>query len=379
MATIRDVARAAGVSIATVSRVYTGSSAVNEGTTRRVLDAAARLDYWPNAAARTLITSRTHALGVLLPDLYGEFFSEVIRGIDQAARVDGLQVLVSGSHADTDVLVSVARSLRGRVDGLIVMSPDEASVEAIGQLQRIFPMVLLNTPASCTLCDSISIANFEGAHAITRHLLQLGRRQIAVLLGPERNVDADERRQGYRAALREAGIVPEPFLEIPGDFTEDSGYAAAEALLRTSPRPTAVFATNDCMAIGLLGALSDRGVRVPDEMAVAGFDDIAVARYLSPPLTTVQVDAYELGRRAVALWQRTSDGGNGDRSNQVHEVLPAKLVIRASCGWRPANRMPGGGRPGGRGQAEARFRGEEAPGKVARGRGRSAGGPARSR
>lgn len=369
MTTIRDVARAAGVSIATVSRVYTGSSVVNEETTRRVLDAAARLEYWPNAAARTLITSRTHALGVLLPDLYGEFFSEVIRGIDQAARADGFQVLVSGSHADTDVLVSVGRSLRGRVDGLIVMSPDEASVPAIGQLLPLFPIVLLNSPAKCDLCDSISIANFEGAHAMTRHLLQLGHRRIALLLGPAPNVDAEERRQGYRAALHEAEITPEPSLEIPGDFTEDSGYAAAEALLRRSPRPTAVFATNDCMAIGLLGALHDRGVRVPEDVAVGGFDDIAVARYLSPPLTTVQVDAFELGRRAVSLWQRGRNGGNGDGVNQVHEVLPAKLVVRASCGWRPANQSSRGERAGAGGLAEARFRSEKVPGKAARGRG----------
>jgi LacI family transcriptional regulator len=342
---------------------------VNEETTRRVLAAAARLDYWPNAAARTLTTSRTHTLGVLLPDVYGEFFSEVIRGIDQAARTEGLQVLVSGSHAATDVLISVGRSLRGRVDGLIVMSPDEASVPAIEQLSRSFPLVLLNSPVSGNLCDSITIANFEGAHALVQHLLRLGHHRIAVLLGPEGNVDAEGRRQGYRAALREAGIELDPALEIPGNFSEDSGYAAADALLRLNPRPTAVFATNDCMAIGLLGALHDRGVQVPDALAVAGFDDIAVARYLSPPLTTVQVDAYELGRRAVALWRRGLHRGNGDRTDQVHEVLPAKLVVRASCGWRPVPRPSPGSRSGRRSIEEARFSGERVPGKAARGRG----------
>jgi LacI family transcriptional regulator len=336
LATIKDVALAAQVSTATVSRVYTGSSTVDEDTTRRVLDAAARLDYWPNAAARALTTSRTHALGVLLPDLYGEFFSEVIRGIDQAARASKLQVLLSGSHADTDALISAARSLRGRVDGLIVMAPHESTAAAIARLLRIFPMVLLNSPSHGAQCHSISIANHDGARTLVRHFLSLGHRRVAAVLGPPGNVDAEERRQGYCQALLEAKIDPDPSLEIAGDFTEASGYAAADPILRASPRPTAVFATNDSMAIGLLGGLRDRGLNVPGGMAVAGFDDIAVARYVSPPLTTVQVDSFALGRRAVALWEESARRSNGDGDAWVHEVIPATLVVRTSCGGRAA-------------------------------------------
>lgn len=338
MATIRDVARAAGVSIATVSRVYTGSSTVSEETGQRVLAAAARLDYWPNAAARSLTTSRTHTLGVLLPDLYGEFYSEVIRGIDEAAREARYQVLVSGSHADADTLVFVGRSLRGRVDGLIIMAPDDASSQAIAQLMRTYPLVLLNAPSSCDLCDTISIANFEGAHTLVRHLIGLGHTRIAALLGPEGNNDAEDRRRGFRSALHEAGLNGSEPLELRGDFTEASGYRAAETLLSLSPRPTAVFAMNDYMAIGLLGALNDRGVRVPHDLAVAGFDDIAVSRYLSPPLTTVHVDAHDLGRRAVAQWLAGTQTQR-DRT-KVHEVLPTRLVVRASCGWRPRVERP---------------------------------------
>ena len=345
MATIRDVARAAGVSIATVSRVYADNPAVSEESSRRVLAAGARLDYWPNAAARSLTTSRTGVLGVLLPDIHGEFFSEVIRGIDLAACAQRFQVIVSGSHAHADALVSMGRSLRGRVDGLIVMAPDKACTPAIGQLARSFPIVLLNCSASCDSCDSISIANFEGAHTLVRHLLALGHRRIAIILGPAGNVDAEDRRQGYRAALREAGLEPTPALEFAGDFSESSGYVAADALVRDASSVDAVFATNDCMAIGLLSALQDRGAHVPTDVALAGFDDIAVARYLNPPLTTVRVDAFQLGQRAVSLWLAHCQDRSVGRG-PVREVLPVRLVVRGSCGWRPsagagkADRLP---------------------------------------
>lgn len=335
MATIRDVARAAGVSIATVSRVYADSGTVSEESVRRVLAAGARLDYWPNSAARSLTMSRTGTLGVLLPDIHGEFFSEVIRGIDQAAGEQRFQVIVSGSHTHADALVSMGRSLRGRVDGLIVMAPDEACTPVISQLARTYPIVVLNSPAGCVSCDSISTANFEGAHLLVRHLLSLGHRRIAILRGPAGNVDAEDRRQGYRAALREAGLEPDLALEIAGDFSESSGYVAAEALLRHVAEVDAVFATNDCMAIGLLSALHDRGVRVPADVALAGFDDIAVARYLNPPLTTVRVDAFQLGQRAVALWLAHRHDRSAERG-PIREVLPVRLVVRGSCGWRPS-------------------------------------------
>lgn len=337
MATIRDVAREAEVSIATVSRVFNGNARVNEETRRRVTAAAARLDYWPNGAARSLTTNRTHALGVLLPDLFGEFFSEVIRGIDHAARRERLQTLVSSSHADSDELVAAARSMRGRIDGLIVMAPDTGSVGAIRQITRKFPVVLLNPRFEVEGCGVVAIANLEGAHAVVDHLLGLGHRRVAILKGPPGNVDAEERLRGYRKAIREAGLRPNAALEFQGDFTEASGYAAATRLLVLEPRPTAIFASNDYMAIGLLSALRDAGVEVPGGMAVAGFDDIAISQYLSPPLTTVRVDAYELGERAVRLWiaagkSAEARAGRPSIARGGKELLPATLVVRASCG-----------------------------------------------
>ncbi|MGH2570858.1 MAG: LacI family DNA-binding transcriptional regulator [bacterium] len=332
MTTIHDVARAADVSIATVSRALNGSDHVSAATRQRVGAAAAALNYWPNGAARSLSTRRTHALGVLLPDLYGEFFSEVIRGVDHAAREEKLHTLVSSSHADADAdtVLSAARSMRGRIDGLVIMAPDARSAEAIERIRQMMFVVLVNPRFEVDRCSSVSIANFDGARAVTEHLLSLGHRRVATIAGPQGNVDADERLRGYREALFRAGIEPSSRLDLRGDFTEASGYECADTVLRRRPLPTAVFAANDSMAVGLVSALGMRGIRVPGDMAVVGFDDIAIARYLNPPLTTVHVDAYELGARAVRLL--ISSIAFSAPASTTHEVLPAPLVIRESCG-----------------------------------------------
>jgi LacI family transcriptional regulator len=345
VATIRDVARAAGVSIATVSRVFNGSHCVSDGTRRRVQTAAARLDYWPNVAARTLTTSRTHALGVLLPDLYGDFFSDIIHGIDQAAHRSQYQILLASSHADAHDLLTAIRSMRGRIDGLIAMASDRRSAIAIAQIARYFPVVLLNPCSRLNAGCSVSVTNHQGAYAMIEHLLRLGHTQVGVIKGPVGNGDAEQRLRGYRKALRDAGIEPHRRLAYEGDFTERSGYRAALEIVRRSPRPSALFATNDCMAVGVLSALREAGIEVPDEMAVTGFDDIAVARYLSPPLTTVRVDAYELGQRAIELWVQRS----ADPLRRRHDVLPTTLVVRRSCGSKTpldaADRREGRRRP----------------------------------
>lgn len=330
MATIRDVARAAGVSTATVSRVFNGSTRVDGDTAARVWRAAADLDYWPNSAARSLTTSRSQALGVLLPDLHGEFFSEVIRGIDQVARQEKSQVLISSSHAEADELIAAARSMLGRIDGLIVMAPDEATFGAVATLAGRFPIVVMNPLRPLDCCATVSIASYEGARAAVEHLIGLGHRRIGIVCGPEGNVDAEERLRGHRDALRNAGLPVLPAMEAPGDFSEASGYRAGALLLGLEPPPSAVFAANDCMATGLMSALGDAGVAVPREMAIVGFDDIAIARYLNPPLTTVHVDLHELGRQAARLLLAAARPPRPE--GPTHVTLPARLVLRQSCG-----------------------------------------------
>ena len=334
-ATIKDVAREAGVSVATVSRVFSGKGPVQEDTRHRVLDVAARLRYAPNAAARSLTTNRTGTLGVLLPDLYGEFFSEVIRGIDLAARKSGFHVLVSSSHSDRSEVEAVLRALRGRVDGLIVMSP-EADAQALqANLSSTLPVVLLNCRVEGGGFESINIDNYGGSLGMTRHLLALGHHRIAFVQGAPGNHDAQERLRGYRDALRTYSGSWSEELELPGDFGEESGHRAGAALLHLEPRPTAVFAANDAMAIGLLSALQEAGVRVPDDVAVVGFDDIPIARFLTPPLTSVRVSIAELGGRALERLLTMLEEGDGHERR--HEVLPTTLMVRGSCGATTAH------------------------------------------
>ncbi len=347
--TIRDVAREAGVSVATVSRVLNGSGPVREETRQRVWSVAEALRYVPNQAARSLITRETRTLGVVLPDLYGEFFSEVIRGIDQGAQREHYHVLVSGSHDDWSEIEAAMRAMHRRVDGLVIMSPDIGAGTLRSALPAGLPVVLLNCAAQDREIPAINIDNRGGARAMVEHLLSLGRRRLAFIRGPERNHDAAERLAGYREALAAAGASAPPEWELPGDFTELGGYRAIGELLggrgRGSALPDAIFAANDSMAVGALSALREAGIGVPDDVGVAGFDDVPIARYLSPPLTTVHVPIAELGARALEALLRAVRGRGAGESSEAsgasgarearstrRELVPTRLVIRRSCG-----------------------------------------------
>lgn len=332
MVTIRDVARAARVSVATVSRVQNNSSLVTDTTRRRVSAVAGRLGYSPHAAARSLSTRRTSTIGVLLPDLYGEFYAELIRGIDQTAQRRGYHLLVASSHNDKATIEAALQSMRGRVDGLIVMSPAPGAHRAVRDLPQRFPVVLLDCNAPGRVFDSIVMANRDGAYGMVRHLAALGHRRIAMITGPSRNFDASERLRGYRAALGDTRLRRVRGWEVSGDFTQASGFEACRTLIARTPRPTAIFAANDAMAIGALAALREAGVQVPGEVAVTGFDDIPMARYMHPPLSTVRVNISALGERAT---QRLLEAlGNGRQHHNRRETLPVALVVRESCGGR---------------------------------------------
>lgn len=322
-ATIRDVAARAGVSVATISRVFNDTAPVREEVRQKVLTVARGMSYVPHAAARSLSIRSTATIGVVLPDLHGEFFSEVIRGIDIAARQSGFHILVSGSHADRDEMRAVLAALRGRVDGLIVMSPDLEPGTLVADLPHGIPIAVLNSQVEGR--PSITIDNFGGARGVVKHLVALGHRRIAFVGGPPLNGDAGERRRGYRAGIRSTGLET---IELDGLFTEDSGYEAARTFLERSPRATALFAANDAMAIGALSALREAGVAVPRDIALVGFDDVPIARYLAPPLTTVAVPIAELGRAAFDVLHTMirGDAAPGNRK------LKTALVVRESCG-----------------------------------------------
>jgi LacI family transcriptional regulator len=337
MVTIKDVAREAKMSVATVSRVLNGSGPVSEETRRLIREVAGRMRYVPHSGARSLITSKTQTLGVLLPDLYGEFFSEVIRGMDDTAQRNGFHLLISRAYADRHGIETAIRAMRGRADGVVVMSPD-LDAESLLNLPSTIPVVLLCSVSRGNEIDSLTIQNCRGAREMVAHLISVGHRRIAIIKGSPRNYDAAERLRGYRMSLREAGIMLDPLLEREGDFTEAAGYSAVLKLIALKNRPTAIFAANDSMAIGVLSALRESGIAVPEEMAVAGFDDIPLARYMDPPLSSVHVPIWELGARAVDLLLHGITHKNDHPRRR--ERVSTKLVIRRSTGGVPAERPP---------------------------------------
>ncbi len=343
VATIKDVARKVGVSVATVSRVLNGSAPVREPTRSAILKAAKELHFTPNASARSLSMRRTAALGVVLPDLHGEFFSELLRGIDRTAQKHGRHILVSSSHHDSEGVIAALRAMHGRVDGLLVMAPDIAAVELAEALPLSLPTVMINCASEVGSSDSraekvrsLSVDNFGGAVAMVRHLASVGHTRIAFIAGAAHNEDARERRRGFISAMHELGLDTPPSYQPRGDFTEEGGWRATQSLLNESPRPTVIFAANDMMALGALRALRERGLNIPHDVAVTGFDDIPTARYVSPPLTTVRVDVEALGARAAELLiQRMLEENIHPSMSSARHVMPSVLVVRTSCGCNP--------------------------------------------
>jgi LacI family transcriptional regulator len=327
--TIKDVAREANVSVASVSRALNGSANVTEITRRRIIGVAEKLRYVPHSAARSLITRRTSTVGALLPDLFGEFFSELIRGIDLAARARGLHLLVSSSHGNPSEAATALRAMQGRVDGVLVMSPHVDAEFLQQHLADGLPAVLINTVAHTNKYPTLNIDNYGGARSMTQHLLAGGYDSIAFIGGPAGNFDSSERLRGFNDAIA-ASAAPIKTRILHGDFTEESGYRIGKRLCVAGTLPRVVFAANDMMAIGLLLALNESGVRVPDDVALAGFDDIPIARFVNPPLTTVRVRISDLGR--CALEQLAVELDLAAPSEAAGEEPSCDIVVRASCG-----------------------------------------------
>lgn len=319
--TIRDVAREAAVSVASASRALNGHANVRPALRSRVEAAAALLRYVPHHGARSLSLARTGAIGVVLPDLHGEFFSEVLRGLDREASERGLQLLLSNMHADAHRAIEALHSLRGRVDGLVVMAPQVDPDRLLAHLPLVTPTVLVNCAPHHETRAELRVDNLAGAEALVEHLVATGRRRIVHVAGPEGNIDADERVRGYHAVLARHGL---PARVIAGTFKEDAGVAAAEAMLADPLGFDAVFAANDMMAIGVMVTLRRAGLVIPSDVAIGGFDDIPLARLISPALTTMRADIAAVGARAVArlaaLIAGENDGGI--------ELRTPELVVR---------------------------------------------------
>jgi LacI family transcriptional regulator len=339
VSTVYDVAKEAKVSIATVSRVFNRSNAVSEETQLRVRRAAEKLDYTPHLGARSLMIKRTDTVGIILPDMHGEFFSELVKGADAVARERGLHLLLSCSHDNAEDMAAALSSMRGRVDGIVVMSPLIGANAIQKYVPKDLPIVIVNGGRQDTHYSTVSLDNFTGAYKMTKHLIDEGRERISLISGPTDNQDAEERKRGYVRAMEELAANGQPDI-IEGDFSETSGYQAGLQILSRALRPDAIFASNDSMAIGCLGALKDHGVSVPEDIALAGFDDIPLARYVRPSLSSVGAPIAKLGVKSLEVLVEKLQQDNEDQEPNEFLFAPS-LIIRDSSKKPVTNRSHG--------------------------------------
>jgi len=332
--TIREVADQAGVSIATVSRVLNGRGDVSPETRELVSRIIQERGYVANRNARGLSAGRTGLVGVLVPLVFPVYFSAILSGASEALYEHDLRVLLSptGHEHDREVTL-IERLAHGLTDGALIVLPEESSEELERLLDAGYNFVVVDPRLRLNgRIPSVSAAHTSGADQAMRHLLELGHRRIAAITGPSGWVATEDRLRGYHAALAAAGILPDPALEVESDFEIAGGAKAAEELLDLADPPTAVFAFNDNLAIGAIQAARSRGLRVPEDLSVVGFDDSEHATIVSPALTTVRQPLAELGRTAVSLLTRLLER---QRFETLHIELGTRLVVRESTGPAP--------------------------------------------
>ena len=304
MATIKDVAALAGISYTTVSHVVNKTRPVSEEVRLKVEAAIQRLDYVPSAVARSLKAKTTATIGLLVPNSLNPYFAELARGIEDYCERNGYCVILCNSDDNPDKQRSYLRVLlEKRIDGLIVASAGGDSGLAQGLAGVKTPMVIVDRGLEGVDADLVRIDHEYGAYLATRHLLELGHRDIATIGGPASTSVAQMRQAGFARALKEAGVEVSPSRMLESDFTSTGGYNAASILLERNP-PSAIFAGNDMIGIGVLRAAAERNVRVPAELSVIGFDDIQMSRYVYPALTTVGQSILQLGEMAAEVLLR---------------------------------------------------------------------------
>jgi LacI family transcriptional regulator len=328
--TIRDVARLAGVSIATVSRFLNKNTVLSPDTAQKVQDAMRQLNYVPHAAARQLATNRTHTIGLLLTEITGDYFTLLLRGIERETRQSGYRLLIStcsGLEDGPDAPLALGPH---NTDGLLVFLDTLPAGQLAGLVEKSFPVVLIHqTPPEGLPIPSVTIENKTSLVRVVDHLAQVHRRRfVAFLRGPEGNQDAAWRETGYREGLSRNHLPYNPDLVGYGRYDRRIAYGEVKRLVGAHPEIDAIFTGDDEGAIGTLSALQELGRAVPGEISVVGFDDQLMARFLSPPLTTIHAPTELVGQTAARQLIRLIQTGSADALT----LLPTELILRLSCG-----------------------------------------------
>ena len=328
MTTIREVAESAGVSYATVSHVINNTRLVSQETRERVLEAMNVLNYRPNALARSLRQGKTNTLGLVLPDSANPFFAEISRSIEDEAFKKGYSVFLCNTELDTQrELFYVDVLSKKQVDGIIFVAAGDQADSLDFLLRQNMPVVMIDRDVPNVEVDAVLTDHQLGGFLATQHLLELGHKCIACIAGPSSITPSAERITGYKKALEEAGLFHDENLLIRGDYHAQSGMEITHSILKMNPRPTAIFALNDLMALGALRAATEAGYSIPRDLAVVGYDDLEIAHFMNPPLTTIAQPKKEIGTQAVNLLvDRISHKGHPP----TRLVLPPELIIRRS-------------------------------------------------
>ena len=327
-ATITDVATQAGVSSGTVSRVINNDVHVKPETRERVLEVMNRLGFVANRQARSLAGGRMNIIGVLVPDLGTGYIGEIIRGIDMELGLTALDLILYTTHRTPSKEANyVANLAEGMVDGLLLVLP-RSPADYIGTLtRRSFPFVLIDHQGTGKDCPAVGATNWQGAYNATEFLIKLGHTRIGFITGSMDLGCAQDRLAGYRSALRTHHIPESPELEYVGGFFQPDGYAGASVFLDLAAPPTAIFASNDVMAMGVMDAVRHRGLRVPDDISVVGFDNVPQSAVVFPPLTTVQQPLEQMGRVAAQMLLGIL---KAPEDIAVRIELPTELIVRSS-------------------------------------------------
>ena len=324
---IKDVAVAAGVSHSTVSRALQQSSLVNAQTAEKVQRMAREMGYRVSAVARGLVTNRTRTIGVVVTTIADPFVAEVVGGIEETANDHGYSVFLANSNAEPDREIKVVRSFEERrVDGIVVTSSRVGALYVPMLSEMQVPIVLINNQHPGEFVHSVMIANVEASREAAKHLIGLGHRLIAYLGNRFGHQSDMERFAGYRQALEEADLAFRPELVAHGDGGPEGGVQAMEKLLALPEPPTAVFCYNDMSALGALKAIRASGLRVPGDISIVGFDDLFVAQYTEPPLTTVRQPKRQMGRLAMETLLKLMGGSESEE----HIRVPGELIVRES-------------------------------------------------